>query len=66
MFMRVIFLYHPTRSAGLNDLEEQKIFVGQCMGQATFFIISSDQIMLGIKPVDNDAISVKKSIVEIA
>jgi hypothetical protein len=28
MFMRVIFMFHPTRSAGLNDMEESKIFVG--------------------------------------
>jgi len=36
------------------------------MGQSTYYIVNSDQITLGLKPVDNDAISVKKSIVQIA
>lgn len=66
MFMRTVFLFHPTRAADLNDMEENKIVVGNYEGHSTCFIQSSDQIKLGFKPTQDEAISVKKCIIEIA
>lgn len=58
-FMRILFGYHPTRT--VNELN--KITVGMCQGQPTFFVSDNDN---SEQITEKDAISIKKCAIEIS
>lgn len=60
--LKAVFSFHPTRELP-KDCE---IFVGMCLGHLTFFTMSSDMVLLGSKPIEEDAISVRKCVKELA
>jgi|LauGreDrversion4_2_1035121.scaffolds.fasta_scaffold66859_1 hypothetical protein len=62
--MRVIFSFHPTKAPENMLGKEYLIFVGTCLGHQTFFVMRESDI--GRKPEEDDAISVKKCLMEMA
>jgi hypothetical protein len=57
LLIRTILSFHPTRKIEAD----QRISVGMCQGHLTFFVTQTDQ-----KQTDEDAISIKKCVVEIS
>lgn len=60
--MRAVFSFHPNHERDMTGV----LRVGTCMGHHSFFMSSRDAIKEGEKLTEDDAVSLKKCMVEIS